>query len=113
MDIKKMKNMIVLKNLPSNIVEEAFVVLKNDVKVHKLDVLDKKSKIKNDVYEENYAVKEAEFILKEYIDNIEQNKIDKKSKNCKNINKKYERLKALTFFLGMFCLILLFLNFNR
>jgi len=32
MDIQNMKNMVVLKNLPSNLVEEAFVVLKDNVK---------------------------------------------------------------------------------
>ena len=30
MDISNMKNMVVLKNLPSNIVDEAIVILKNN-----------------------------------------------------------------------------------
>ena len=30
-----MKNMIVLKDLPSNLIEEAFVVLKENKKIHK------------------------------------------------------------------------------
>ena len=34
MDIHNMKNMVVLKNLPSNIIEEAFVVLKNKSITH-------------------------------------------------------------------------------
>ena len=33
MEANKMKNMIVLKNLPSNIVDEAFVILKPNSKI--------------------------------------------------------------------------------
>ena len=41
MESEKMKNMIILKDLQSNIVEEAFVVLKNNVKIHKKEKIDK------------------------------------------------------------------------
>ena len=34
MSIESMKNMVVLRNLPSNIVEEAIVILKPNVKIH-------------------------------------------------------------------------------
>lgn len=35
MSIESMKNMVVLRNLPSNIVEEAIVILKPNVKLKK------------------------------------------------------------------------------
>ena len=35
-----MKNMVILKNLPSNMVEEAFVVFKNNVKIHKTEKIE-------------------------------------------------------------------------
>ena len=41
MDIGQMKNMVVLKNLPSNIVEEAIVVLKPNKKVKNVQYIKK------------------------------------------------------------------------
>ena len=40
MEVSNMKNMVVLKNLPSNIVEEAFVVLKANKKIKNLERVD-------------------------------------------------------------------------
>jgi len=37
MDSNNMRNTVVLKNLPSNIIEEAFVVLKNNQKIKKFE----------------------------------------------------------------------------
>lgn len=34
-----MKNMIVLKNLPSNLVEEAIIILKENNKIHKYQTI--------------------------------------------------------------------------
>ena len=39
-----MKNMIVLKDLPSNLIEEAFVVLKENKKIHKYQTVENKEK---------------------------------------------------------------------
>ena len=36
MDTSNLKNIVVLKNLPSNLVEEEIVVLKKNKKLHKL-----------------------------------------------------------------------------
>lgn len=38
METEKFKNMIVLKNLPSNLIEEAFVVIKPNKKIKELKV---------------------------------------------------------------------------
>lgn len=44
METSNMKNMVVLKNLPSNLVEEAIVILKSSKKVRKLEKIEKKRK---------------------------------------------------------------------
>ena len=117
MDIKAMKNMVVLKDLPSNVVEEAFVILKKNVKIHKEELLENNKKSKSESKlscdMDDFVIKEAELILQEYIDNIEVKNYIKTQKNIKDINKKYKRLKALTMFLGMFSLILSVLNLIR
>ena len=46
MSIESMKNMVVLKNLPSNIAEEAIVILKPNVKLKNLDLAENKVKNK-------------------------------------------------------------------
>ena len=46
METSNMKNMVVLKNLPSNLVEEAIVILKSSKKVKKLEKIDKNNKLK-------------------------------------------------------------------
>ena len=69
MNISQMKNIVVLKDLPSNLIDEAIVILKNGNKI----------KIENEKKEENYetAIKEAEFIVQSYIKNLEKPKDNK------------------------------------
>ena len=40
MNVSNMKNMVVLKNLPSNIIDEAIVVLKSNTKVKNLEKIE-------------------------------------------------------------------------
>ena len=92
MEFNKMKNIVVLKNLPSNIVEEAIVVLKENksIKVHKYN--DKG----NNKGVEGYIVKEAEMVISDYISNIE----DARRNGLKSGGKwerKYKTLKLFTF----------------
>lgn len=114
MDIRAMKNMVVLKDLPSNVIEEAFVILKKNVKIHKEEILEnnKKSKIgaKISNSKDDFVIKEAELVLQEYIDKVEVKNPIKSQKQVKDMNKKYKRLKALTMFLGMFSIISTILN---
>ena len=42
MEPNAMKNMVILKNLPSNIVEEAYIVLKDHAKIHQEQKIEKK-----------------------------------------------------------------------
>lgn len=115
MDINNMKNIVVLKNLPSNMVEEAFVILKSNVKIQKRHLIDnKKGKLEKE--EKNITkecvVREAEMIIQEYIDKVEKNSLDI-AKNSIKMNKKYNRLKAVTVFLSIFSLLSIISSFFR
>lgn len=96
-----MKNMIVLKDLPSNLIEEAFVVLKENKKIHKYQMIEnkkdnKKSKeVKNN---KEYIIKEAEMLLKSYTEELEK-KTPKWKNNMKKLEKKYKNSIKLNFLL--------------
>ena len=69
-----MKKMIVLKNIKSNLIEEAYIVFKDNVKLHKLNLLNDNKKFKNELEidkelisnDDNYIIKEAEMIINDY-----------------------------------------------
>ena len=87
--INQMKNMVVLRNLPSNIIEEAFVILKPNKKVRIINT-------KEDTEEKSgdYIIKEAEMIITNYITDVEkENRI--KSNTVKQIEHKYKKLKKI------------------
>lgn len=115
MEASKLKNMVVLKNLPSNLVEEAIVVLKSSKKVKKLEKIEKNKSIENIAMEKrdkDYVVKEAEMLVSGYISKIEDNHDQKQNMMSKN-NKKYIRLKKYAMLSSMVIVvqtILLFLK---
>ena len=89
MNQSDLKNMIVLKNLPSNIVEEAIIVLKANKKVKNLEKIEKNKTIDNKQNikkESDYILKEAEMLVSNYISKLEE----KKSMN-NNYQKKANR----------------------
>ena len=73
MDTKIMKKMIVLKNLQSNMIEEAYVVLKNNCKVHKFQKINEEENglADHNEKENDYMVKEAEMVINDYICKME------------------------------------------
>lgn len=116
MEESKLKNMVVLKNLPSNLVEEAIVILKSNKKVKKLekidkDVMNKTNKTQYDVNKKDFVVKEAELVVTSYISKIENNNKANKQKKIEQ-NKKVRRLKnyaylsSLIIFLQLMLLII-------
>lgn len=114
METKIMKNMIILKNLPSNMVEEAFVVFKDNVKIHNLQKIEK-NKVKEkeeNVKSKEYMVKEAQIIVEDYISNIEKKEYELGNGN-KKLREKYKKLRALTIFLALFSALSLFLILAR
>lgn len=116
MDISNMKNMVVLKNLPSNIVDEAIVILKSNQKIKKLEFAE--SKINNFKTNEtnknnsdDYIVNEAEMIISNYISNLEKPNVINNS--TKELKQKYNKMKKLTIFLGIITIIQIALIFLK
>ena len=110
MDISNMKNIVVLKNLPSNLVEEAIVVLKENKKVkkyqyieseNKKDIDDKEKNVQND---SEYIIKEAERVINQYITNLEM-KSPKWKNNLKKLENRYKKSLQLNLILATVALI--------
>lgn len=121
MDVSNMKNIIVLKNLPSNLVEEAIVVLKENKKVKRYQYVDSenvnidKRKAEKTVNNEEkdkdkkYILKEAEMVINNYISKIETRSPRWKN-NIKQLEKKYKKSLKLNFVLGISTVISLILS---
>lgn len=114
METSNMKNMVILKNLPSNLVEEAIIILKSSKKVKKLEKVDKnnnRNQAETIKKEKDYILKEAEMLVSSYISKIEDKQEQKQYTTIKN-SKKYIRLKkyallsSLVIFIQMMLLVL-------
>lgn len=106
MNTSQMKNIIVLRDLPSNIIDEAIVILKKNVKLKNKEKIENKNSINQEKSAEgNYdlAVREAELIIQDYIKELEKPKEMKKE--LRNMNIKYKKLQISSFFLGITTLI--------
>ena len=102
-----LKNTVVLKNLPSNIVEEAVIVFKPNIKLkeeQELDNNNKEDKNKEGKKEKDYILKEAEMLVNNYIRRVEEKK---KIKNeiQKKVDKKCKNLKKYVFIMGIILLL--------
>lgn len=121
MNPENMKNIIILKNLPSNLIDEAIVVVKNkkeskDIN-YKTLMQDGKSraiqgymkeeelkKIENIKKEErNYIIKEAEMVVTNYIAKIEKPILAEKK--MKKLEKLYKKVRILNVMLAIISLI--------
>jgi len=106
MNTENMKNMVVLKNLPSNIVEEAIVILKPNIKLKKLDAVENSNKNNKKIKEEDpkkYIINEAEMLISNYISKIENDR-NKNIKVNKQIEDKCKRLRMMSIGLGIMLL---------
>jgi hypothetical protein len=92
MERSQMKNIVVLKNLPSNLIEEAFVIFKSSSTLKSLKYTDIKENLNKGekATSKDYLVKEAEMIISNYIDTTENKG---KNKVNANIKRKYKWLK--------------------
>lgn len=115
MNTGDLKNIVVIKDLPSNLIEEAIVVLKENQKIAKLEPAskDKKEnssetpKIKNS---KDYIIKEAQMLIADYISNIE-NKNKKENQSIQKLNKKCKKLKSINQALVVSLAISILINF--
>ncbi len=101
MEQTNLKNTIVLRDLPSNLIEEAVIVFKNKKTVREIEKIEKNNignkdnKNKKIRKNNSYAIKEAELVINDYMTKMEEKR---KNKNFteKNINKKMKKLKIYT-----------------
>lgn len=119
MDKENMKNIIILKNLPSNLIDEAIMVIKDKNKKSNYtdflgredsnnvvqgymntDDLKKIEKIKKE--NRKYVIKEAEMVVTNYINQMDSNIKEKKHKK---IELRYKKIKILNLFLGLTTII--------
>ena len=116
MNQSNMKNVIILKNLPSNLIDEAIMVVKDKKKVKDINYSDfikykeengiiqgDMKKIENIKKEDRkYVIKEAEVVVTNYIKRIEDNLSDRKLDKLK---KSYKKSKLLNILLAMTTII--------
>ncbi len=110
MESSDMKNMVVLKNLPSNMVEEAIIIFKETQKVKQKELIDKGKKINSSEVQSKsreYILKEAEMLVTDYIKRIENKKTD----NSRDLMHKYKKLKKYSLISSILLAISLIINF--
>lgn len=104
MNIDNMKNIVVLKDLPSNMVEEAIVILKPNIKMKDIMAEEKKKEnikvgAKSAKTSKDYIIKEAEEVVSQYISNLEKPKQLEISNQ--KLLAKYQKIKTLTILFAM------------
>ena len=111
MDKTDLKNIIVLKNLPSNIIDEAIIILKHNKKIKRLEVIDKKNTNTFNKEQKNnfHIIKEAQLLINSYISKIE--KKEEKTNIENNIKERYIRLKKYTILSNIMLVISIILHF--
>lgn len=93
--MENLRNIVILKNLPSNLIEEAFVVLKKNQRVKNLEHVDNYKDFvseKNGEDDNEFIIKEAELLIENYINN---NSDDLCDIHKDKMQKKYKRLKRI------------------
>lgn len=112
MNMSDMKNIVILKDLPSNLVEEAIVFLKQNQKIKKPEYIENTEKFKENRQIEkskDFLANEAKLVIADYILKIE--KENSKTKNVdKKVDKKYKRLKSINFMLIVALLLSFLVN---
>ena len=112
MESSNMKNMVVLKNLPSNMVDEAIIIFKQNQKVRQKELIDKGKKAEysgSQLKSKDYILKEAEMLVTDYINKIESKKMP--DKNRKKITANYSVLKYYSIVSTVLLIISLTINF--
>lgn len=101
----KMKNVVVLRNLPSNLIEEAFVVVKSRKVAKSLERIDEKNKkLESGCKNDGFIVREAESVLVSFVNMVEKKETKNKDLGLKrkyNIVKAYGVLTTVAFLLAV------------
>lgn len=108
MQNSRLKNSIVLKGMASNVVDEAIVILKPNIKVKKLEHA-KSFKEKSNTKE--FIVKEAEHVILEYVNKINHEAILKENKKLIKKTKKLQLINIMFFSILILLIVLINLNY--
>ncbi|MBR2744853.1 MAG: hypothetical protein IKE01_06145 [Clostridia bacterium] len=93
--MEKVKNMIRIKDVPSNTIEEAIIILKENKRAKKHEGY---SKFKSNKKDDDYVIKEAELIISDYLND---SGIEKKH----NYKRKIKWLRATNISLVLFLIL--------
>ena len=109
MQNSKLKNSIILRGMASNVVDEAIVILKPNIKIKDMQktkkMIDKSENISRDL-----IVKEAENVVNEYVNKLNEKPM--KNKISKLENKiKILKLTNIMFFIILIISVLIKINF--
>lgn len=111
-----LKNIVLLKDLPSNLIEEAIIILKANKKIHKNQRVIEKAKQKNPAEKEmntNYIINEAYMLIEDYTRELEK-QTPKWKNNIKKLEKRYKnsiRLNIALLFLTLSGIIITIVNY--
>ena len=92
MQLSKMKNIIVLKGMSSNVVDEAIVVLKPNVKIKQSEYNTKQKISDEEKAKKLIVVKEAEHTINTYVEKLQSKH---KNKEQESFQKKYQFLQIM------------------
>ena len=118
MNISNMKNIVVLNNLPSNLVDEAIIVLKGNKKAKNLEYIKSENNIemenkkinKSSNNANDYIIKEAENIINNYVSGLEK-KSPKWKNNMKKLETRYKISVKINFALALMMIISFAISF--
>lgn len=105
MNVNHMKNIIVLKDLPSNVVDEAIVILKNTAKLRvksdfaETHIESREEQEKEEGFSES-AIKEAEFLITNYLKKLEKH-TEKEGTSIRKMRLECKKFKMYTAVLGI------------
>ena len=94
MQNNKVKNTIILRGMASNVVDEAIVILKPNVKIKKREKT--KCFVEKNI-SKNLILKEAEHVVTEYINRINQEELFKIKKKLETRVKKLQVISIIFF----------------
>lgn len=105
MQNSKLKNSIVLRGMASNIVDEAIVILKPNIKIKKMEVA-KNPQLHEKDTSKNFILKEAEHVILEYMNKINEKDYNSSIKNMKSKIKKLRIINVMFFILLIISILL-------
>lgn len=105
MQNSKLKNSIVLRGMASNIVDEAIVILKPNIKIKKMEIAKNPQVHEKDI-SKNFIVKEAEHVILEYMNKINERDYNKSINTMKTKIKKLRIINIIFFVLLIISILL-------